>query len=377
MPSTSPIPRRLVRRALAGLGAGTVALALSALAAPPMAEPKPLFEGGSRRLDVGPTPAGLAGTDAATCAPCHQQIADEWRGSLHAAAWTEPVFQAAYAKEPLAYCRNCHAPQHTGDLPSGLAAKDGVSCATCHVRDGHILGTGKTAYQSRPPHPVEVVAELDESRYCTSCHQFGFLSEGGHGRPRVETAVLQQTTFDEWQARAAHLDGKRCQSCHMPETGLGDATHRAHGFHVQGDAAFIRQAVSVALSVSHDGGPALLATLSPGVVGHAFPTGDLFRNLELRVWADDRPEQSVSLVYGRTYGDRRGSAGESARYVVSDTRVGVGDDVRRLDLTPLGQAKTYHWRLDYRLMAPEIAHARGISPASNVLTLDAGALPAQ
>ncbi|MGH7151192.1 MAG: hypothetical protein ACREIU_10855, partial [Planctomycetota bacterium] len=33
------------------------------------------------------------------CGSCHREIHEEWKGSLHARAWTDPIFQAAYAAE--------------------------------------------------------------------------------------------------------------------------------------------------------------------------------------------------------------------------------------------------------------------------------------
>ncbi|HSN99687.1 MAG TPA: hypothetical protein VLS89_15435, partial [Candidatus Nanopelagicales bacterium] len=45
------------------------------------------------------------------CERCHADIAGEWRGSQHRSAFTDPMFQAALAVEPKAFCRNCHAPE--------------------------------------------------------------------------------------------------------------------------------------------------------------------------------------------------------------------------------------------------------------------------
>src|SRR5262245_3846410 len=52
-----------------------------------------------------------AGVENARCEGCHADVAAEWRGSMHQRAWTDPVFLAAYALEPLSFCRGCHAPE--------------------------------------------------------------------------------------------------------------------------------------------------------------------------------------------------------------------------------------------------------------------------
>lgn len=356
------------------------ALALAAIAQDDTSELH-LFEGGARRLDVGAMPAGM-GPDSTSCAQCHGEIAAEWRSSLHASAWTDPVFQAAYVREPLAFCRNCHAPLHEGDRPTGIAARDGVSCIVCHVRGGEILGTGTAG--SRAPHPVKVVPALDTSAYCGSCHEFGFHTG------ELETAELQQSTLSEWRARVG--DGRTtatCQSCHMPSVATGGAPHRAHGFTVQKDLATIAKAVRVDVSTRRDGERVLLdATLLPGNIGHAFPTGDLYRRLELRAWLDDEGN-AAKLVYARAFGDRplppealaklspsKGPVLKTERFETSDTRVGEDPTTTRtLDLTPLGaDTRVVHWRLDYLLMPTDIARANKVSPETNVRLLHQGSI---
>src|SRR5437867_1735558 len=72
--------------------------------------------------------------DNKACEHCHADIAREWRGSLHAGAWTDSVFQQAYAIEPVAFCRGCHAPEAdpSAEPPRG-AQHVGIGCTTCHV----------------------------------------------------------------------------------------------------------------------------------------------------------------------------------------------------------------------------------------------------
>jgi hypothetical protein len=73
--------------------------------------------------------------------------------------------------------------------------------------------------------------------------------------------------------------------------------HRSHAFVASRDPAFVRQAVRV--QAVRDDATTILLTLSPGNVGHAFPTGDLFRRLVVvaEVPGDDgRPITSASAT---------------------------------------------------------------------------------
>jgi len=203
----------------------------------PSDEARALFPGGAHPITteaMGRVPTGLTTLDADGCGTCHAEIAAEWRVSPHAASWTEPVFQAAYVHEPLAFCRDCHAPMNhqARTAPRGVAASDGVSCAACHVRDGVVLGPGRA---TSAPHPMRVTTTITSSDYCAPCHEFGFLSSGGPGAHAVETAELQQATFSEWRAWPRTGEAASCQSCHMPES----KGHRRHDFAASRDPAML------------------------------------------------------------------------------------------------------------------------------------------
>ena len=95
-----------------------------------------------------PRPSGLAAavTENAKCEGCHQDIAKEWRGSLHQQAWHDPVFQKALAIEPEAFCRGCHAPEADASGEPPKAAQDvGVGCVTCHLQGSDVVGTRAVA----------------------------------------------------------------------------------------------------------------------------------------------------------------------------------------------------------------------------------------
>lgn len=67
--------------------------------------------------------------------------------------------------------------------------------------------------------------------------------------------------------------------------------HRSYGFAATRDPDFLRQAARAV----RDGATTLVLPLAPGAVGHAFPTGDLFRRLEL-VPDDERDVVEASIL---------------------------------------------------------------------------------
>jgi hypothetical protein len=105
---------------------------------------------------------------------------------------------------------------------------EAITCASCHVRDGLILGPfGDTD----APHPVRRAPELLESQQCTSCHQ------ARANEPEVSLACALETGAD-YESGPAPSRGQSCQSCHMPaverlisERGSrSKRTTRRHGF---------------------------------------------------------------------------------------------------------------------------------------------------
>jgi hypothetical protein len=89
--------------------------------------------------------------------------------------------------------------------------------------------------------------------------------------------------------------------------------------------------------------------------GHAVPTGDMMRRLELRAWVDGGPVARVELARG--FGDVR-EGGRSARIEVADDRVPADGRalVRELELDGPPTAQRVHFGVD-RLRMPE-DHAR-------------------
>jgi hypothetical protein len=266
-----------------------------------------------------PTPEAAQRTND-ECIKCHQDVATEWRASLHAQAYTNPEFQRALHVEPVPFCRGCHAPDADPDRADKAALQSqGVSCVSCHVVSDGILGVAKPAKPAKPAnpargktHPVLASPDFKTSAACANCHQFAFPGESS----RVPTNLMQ-STVDEFLQRSGASQG--CAGCHMP---VDEAGHRSHRFDVTRNAALLQSAlwVSARRTAAHQ----VEIQLTPRGVGHAFPTGDLFRRLSVEVEAIG-PEYSrleAHTVYlTREFETTHTAGGVKRRRPIRDTRL--------------------------------------------------------
>ena len=280
-----------------------------------------------------PAPALIAAADdaAASCETCHAAIASEWRASFHRAAFTDATFQASLAMEEPnehAFCTRCHAPAAAAPARGGVAV--GVDCAACHAT-AH-AGVGSAAGP----------AAADAA--CAGCHQFTF----GDGRPDL----VQETVSEH---AASSYAGVRCAECHMP---VRDG-HRQHRF-VSGHAPS-QLARAVHVEVTRDGErPNALRVVIRVDVGHAFPTGDMFRRARLVVFAEGARGEIVAeaeRTFGRTWGGVASGEHAGAREQRSDTRI-RGTWCERIDLeAPAAPIVRVRWTLIYeRVLAMRGPH---------------------
>lgn len=227
------------------------------------------------RPAIGDTPgrAPSAAEDNAACEGCHTEIAEEWRSSMHRAAWSDAAFQRALAVEPLAFCRGCHAPEAPTDaLPSAELGAMGVGCISCHRAGETVLAAPDARGASGAPHGVLRSAAFGGPEACASCHEFAFPGTAPGG-----AAERMQTTVRE-HAHSPHA-GTSCASCHMPEVGEGTRRHRSHAFASSRSEG--AQARAIEVDARRDGDAVRVELRAPNV-GHAFPTGDLFRRMVVR-----------------------------------------------------------------------------------------------
>jgi len=179
--------------------------------------------------------------DPEACKTCHPNHYEEWSGSMHAYASTDPAFIAMNAKaqegpSPVGdFCVNCHAPMavRTGATTDGLnlgelpAHLQGITCYFCHTVDA-VEGTHNNplrlanddTMRGGLQNPVENSAHAsayshihdrdhyDSAALCGSCHDI--VNPLG---------VHVERTYAEWQDSlfAVNEPGKMltCSGCHM------------------------------------------------------------------------------------------------------------------------------------------------------------------
>jgi hypothetical protein len=305
------------------------------------------FDDARQGLDLGALPQGIKSWSAKACGECHQKEHEEWKQSIHAGSATEPIYRKAFDAEPRNFCRSCHSPllaQHPkrlkspAELPTdaplsehfakfednpqfdAALMEEGITCVTCHVRDGMILTSNKKE-MTTAPHPLAYSAELGTSQFCGSCHEFAVVNS--HRRPLETTPkgfkppvptseektprrstdpegpisawgnvpVRFHSTLREWRTGSSARTEQSCQTCHMP-TQNGRRSHTFPGGH-----SFEMLQKAVTLSVRTERQEEKLTafvTLKSDGVGHSFPSGDPTHQAELRVTllADGQPTQT-------------------------------------------------------------------------------------
>lgn len=321
-----------------------------------------------------PAPPALARrTHSAQCEGCHRAQTEQWRRSLHARAWRDPVFLAAYREEPMAFCRGCHAP--LGDParePDALAQDEGVSCVSCHaLADEHARRGGRGRATERE--------SSDSSGGCARCHQFDFVADRGEGRPLWPAGEPMQSTAREWHrwaARRPQEERASCASCHMP---AGD--HRVRGVE---DPAFLARSVAVDARACREGARwDVRVSVEATRVGHAVPTGDLHRELRLIV-TGDRPRAERTHRFARQFETRLEQDSDGRSFFVRrerfDGRLSAPGlepaQVIELSMAALPGDSPPRWRIEHWRTARSIAERQGLARAQYVTTLAEGvALP--
>lgn len=347
----------------------------------PAADPLGYTGGAGPLVLDGRTDGGPGWMSAADCGDCHEQALAEWTDSRHHRSWTNDLFQAGLIAEPQRFCVYCHAPaavQAAEVIPNLAAyaalspraagagaprlapeplAEEGVSCAVCHLRDGAVLAARPLAPGRAAPHPIRVAPELGGAEGCRGCHEFAIPAATGGPGP-----FLMQSTYSEWRALSGPGDPS-CVGCHMAP-GHG---HRMTGAH---DLEKLRGA----LRVRRAGGALVLEAVE---IGHALPTGDLFRALtvELRRGPGVPPDSAeddgweVIFVAGRSFELVETGGPRPEKRPLSDTRLWPGQP--RSVALPLDQPEAW-WRVRYMYGAPHDL-ARGLAPLGDwVITLASG-----
>jgi hypothetical protein len=255
----------------------------------------------------------IGSLSAERCGQCHTALYTEWKGSLMAAAATNPFFEKEREEQSARFlCGRCHHPLENQEprIVFGLESIDplrekardnpgyddalsheGVTCVVCHLSAESVFLPGTppeirhpTIYNARKledanaPHPLAVGPGLAESgRVCARCHEFDPLGSHLH-RPPLDTMA-------EYAAYRENGGKETCTGCHMPaieRSATSNAPVRTghdHRFAAVKDAAFIRRYVTIS-SIEAAGGRVALDVVNEA--GHRVPTGEPSRVLEIR-----------------------------------------------------------------------------------------------
>lgn len=317
--------------------------------------------------EVVPMPGPDRGREAAAvrenaeCERCHADVAREWSASLHHTSDTEPAYRVSFEIEPLPFCRGCHAPEADARAEEAADVRDlGVGCVTCHVTTpGTVLAAPREGEGRPSPHRVVRDARFAGAGACAGCHEFAFPNR----EVRAREDLMQGTIAEHAESPARD---RACAACHMPNDGAG---RRSHRFTTSRDASSVAKAVNVVaerVDATH-----VRVTFTPRELGHAFPTGDLFRRVEVAAWDPKRPADRSTRYLARHFGSEAAGMG---RKLVSDDRVtGAGAEVI-LDVGGTDANDPIRWSVTYQ----RVSHPNGIderdASLEGELELAAGAL---
>lgn len=241
---------------------------------------RPLAPQGSPPGKFSPLEASLAPAD---CGQCHVDQYKDWQTALHSQAMGpglmgQLVNMAAESRDEHQQCLRCHAPlaEQADSLATALASnthgpdklhEQGLVCAACHRRSNETFGPPRqdgsrpdsTQRNALPHGGFEATAAFSDSRFCASCHQFEADGYALNGK-------LLENTYEEWKTSRHALEGRTCQTCHMPER-----RHVWRGIH---DRDMVRSAIDFAPTqtlVTNGIAKATLTVRNVGA-GHYFPT---------------------------------------------------------------------------------------------------------
>jgi len=258
----------------------------------------PLFTKGVYPLAFGPNDfprhpkTNALMTSSADCATCHKTVFENWQKSRHRVSFSNELYQESHAREPSPWCVNCHAPLRQIDAEKKTHLGDeGISCIVCHVREGEILTPRRVEGGA---HRYRVRTELADERFCEGCHDFNFpaaASAMSDGKNFHYTDQPMQSTVAEYRA-SAFYGRVSCQGCH-----LFSQTKDSHLF--PGGHALDRLARDLQLEVTRVDARQISLRIFAQGIGHAFPTGDLFRTLRIKL--SDTGSRYASEVELRHY----------------------------------------------------------------------------
>ena len=170
------------------------------------------------------------------CGGCHVEIYAQWKGSMMANAWTDPIYRAVLNAVSKAtggkvdkFCMGCHTPVGvvTGEAkPSGEGMSEiagrGVQCDVCHnISDSMGIGNGSYVLTPKlhgrplkfgpfkdaisPFHDTAFSPLHAKSEFCGQCHNV----------THPFNLLPIERTYDEWRDSPYAGMNVQCQDCHM------------------------------------------------------------------------------------------------------------------------------------------------------------------
>lgn len=176
------------------------------------------------------------------CSGCHSDQYQQYEQSMHAKAFSNPLFNAQYFQEivPRAQrdpslvpearkCIACHAPvvfmNYTGLVSTPAQTErfeTGVTCDFCHTLAGYAANgdylqersgkkQGPSQARGTATHHAEYSGFVQMAEFCGQCHN-------ATNHPSLE--VKSTSTYDEWRESGYGKRGLTCQECHMNKNGF-------------------------------------------------------------------------------------------------------------------------------------------------------------
>jgi nitrate/TMAO reductase-like tetraheme cytochrome c subunit len=206
------------------------------------------------------------------CAQCHAKIFDEWKETLHARAWIDPVYRLSAGNPPKMECRGCHSmePILEREISTDVTYRpvyrpynhdDGIGCITCHgLADGSMA-----AARDVPGAPCRPRRDdrLRTPEFCGACHNPTHL------------------VYDEWKLSKS---GKSCVDCHAMKN--GKFSHKMMSVE---DPEFVKSGLSWSCEVA---GGALKVSLT-NRSGHRLPAEVPTRLLRIKIRIGEGEEEVV------------------------------------------------------------------------------------
>lgn len=178
-------------------------------------------------------------TSASECKGCHPNHYDEWRGSMHAYAFVDPIntvwmeeLRNTVGTQKLGnFCVQCHSPIGvlTGETPIGFdkedvdpLVKEGITCDACHLMQepsGTTIEDAVYHYDVKSGNKYGSIMDPAPNSYHTSegKHFFRLSSACLPCHDLINHSGLPaEITYTEWQNSMYSMSSVECQDCHMP-----------------------------------------------------------------------------------------------------------------------------------------------------------------